>query len=283
MSGCIVSAFADEYADDFGEQLAVLRELGIPRIELRHINGKNVIELNETELDGVARALRTAGVTVSAIGSPIGKIRADEDIEGHIRAAGRIFAAARLLGTRYVRIFSLYPPRNAAAADWRDTVYRMTERLMTLAEGYGVTLCHENEAGIWGESPERCLELLRYFGGRLRCVFDMGNFVLAGYDPSAAYRILAPYIAYFHIKDALYAGAVVPAGCGEARIADILTQHEKYSGTAVAVTLEPHLQTFSGLNALTGRAFDNPYKYADRKAAFSDAYVRFKALMGGAI
>lgn len=281
MSGYILSAFADECADDFAGQLAALRELGIPRIELRHIDGKNVIDLSGREVDSAAAALARAGIAVSAVGSPLGKIRADGDIEEHLRAAQRIFAAARTFGARFVRVFSFYPPEGEG--DWRGAAFEATARLLDLADGYGVTLCHENEAGIYGESPERCRELLDAFGGRLRAVFDMGNFVLDGYDPAAAYRILAPYIAYFHIKDALYAGAVVPAGCGEARIADILTQHEKYAGTAVAVTLEPHLQTFSGLNALTGRAFDNPYKYADRKAAFSDAYVRFKALMGGAI
>ena len=89
---------------------------------------------------------------------------------------------------------------------------------MRLSEEHGVTLCHENEALIYGESPEKCLEILEYFNGRLKAVLDMGNFVLDGYNPMNAYKLLEKNIEYFHIKDALYAGAIVPAGKGEAQI-----------------------------------------------------------------
>ena len=280
MSGYILSAFADECADDFAGQLAALRELGIPHIELRHIDGKNVIDLSAREVDSAAAALARAGIAVSAVGSPLGKIRADGDMEEHLRAAQRIFAAARTFGARFVRVFSFYPPEGKG--DWRDTVYEATARLLDLADGYGVTLCHENEAGIYGESPERCRELLDAFGGRLRAVFDMGNFVLGGYDPLDAYRQLEPYIAYFHIKDALASGAVVPPGCGEAKIREILDRYEKTAGGTV-VTLEPHLETFAGLNALAGKTFVNPYRYPDRRTAFFDACARFRKLMGGRV
>lgn len=53
-------------------------------------------------------------------------------------------------------------------------------------------------------------------------MLDMGNFVLDGYDAWNAYKLLEEHIEYFHVKDSLAAGAVVPAGKGEARIADIL-------------------------------------------------------------
>jgi hypothetical protein len=45
------------------------------------------------------------------------------------------------------------------------------------------------------------------------------------------------------------------------------------------VSLEPHLELFSGLNALVGRAFENPYKYPDAKTAFTDAADRIKKLI----
>ena len=98
-----------------------------------------------------------------------------------------------------------------------------------LAREYGVTLCHENEAKIYGDVPSRCKELMEHFGGELKCVFDMGNFVLEGVDPYEAYKMLQDDIAYFHIKDALYAGAIVPAGRGEARIKDILDRDLMHS------------------------------------------------------
>ena len=107
----------------------------------------------------------------------------------------------------------------------------------------------------------------------------MGNFVLDGYEPISAYILLLEHIGYFHIKDALYAGAIVPAGKGEAKIKEILDDYKLNGGKDTFITLEPHLQTFSGLNALVGKSFDNPYKYDDQKAAFTDAVEKLKSLL----
>ena len=154
------------------------------------------------------------------------------------------------------------------------------EKMLLLARTSGVTLCHENEAKIYGDIPARCRELLDHFGGELKCVFDMGNFVLEGVDPfPSAYELLKPYIAYFHIKDSLAAGAIVPPGKGEAKIKEILSAHMQSAKEDFFVSLEPHLQTFSGLNALVGRSFENPYQYPDAKVAFADAVTKFKELI----
>ena len=156
------------------------------------------------------------------------------------------------------------------------------QKLINIADEYGVVLCHENEAGIYGESPENCLDILEHFQGKLKCVFDMGNFVLDGYEPYPyAYGMLKNHIEYFHIKDALYEGAIVPAGFGEARIKDALCDYLSSAGREVFVTLEPHLQTFAGLNALVGKAFDNPYKYENQQVAFDDDVEKFNMLMRG--
>lgn len=91
---------------------------------------------------------------------------------------------------------------------------------------------------------------------------------------------LRNYIEYFHIKDSLYAGAIVPAGKGEANIKEILQDFKKDMKKDTFITLEPHLQTFSGLNALVGKSFDNPYKYPDGKTAFCDAVEKIKSILG---
>lgn len=275
MKKFILSAFADEYDADFETQLAALQLFGIKYIELRFVDGINVADLSDGQIDRVKTLLDEYEIKVSAIGSPLGKIALDSDLESHFEKAKRVFRTANTLGVQNVRCFSFYPPAGKAIADCREEVLTQMGKLLDLAECYGVILCHENEAGIYGESPERCLDLLRHFGGRLKAVFDMGNFVLNGYDPMAALTLLQPYIQYFHIKDALYAGAIVPAGKGEACIAQILAF---YPADAV-VTLEPHLQTFSGLNALVGKAFENPYQYPDQKAAFTDAVACLREIL----
>ena len=276
MSQYILSAFADEYAASFDEQLQALSRFGVDFIEIRGVDGKNVSTLTDEEIRKVKQTLEIYGIRASAIGSPIGKITLDGDMHAHFAMARRVFAAAKLLGARYVRMFSFYAPAGKQITDCRAPVLDALKTLLDMADEYGVVLCHENEANIYGDVPERCLELAEHFGGRLKCVFDMGNFVLEGVEPKAAYQLLQKHVAYFHIKDALAAGAVVPPGKGEARIAEILAAHSAYANADFYVSLEPHLQTFDGLNALVGRGFENPYKYPDAKEAFADAVQKFR-------
>ena len=223
-----LSAFADEYADSFDGQLAICKELGIPCIELRFIDGKNICTVSDEVLDEVESKLKANGIGVSAIGSPIGKIKLDGDMAEHLALAERGFAIAKRLGAKYVRIFSFYLPDGKTREECKEEVFAAMENIIALAEKYNVIPCHENEAKIYGESPACCLELLQHFEGRLKAVFDMGNFVLDGHDPyPSAYNTLKDYIAYFHIKDSLFAGAIVPPGKGEAKIKEVLDDYRK--------------------------------------------------------
>ncbi len=275
----VLSAFADEYADGLKEQCEALKGFGYKYIELRGVNGKNVSVLSKEDVAEAKKVLSDYGIKVSSIGSPLGKIKLDEDINAHLETAKRVFETANELGVKNIRMFSFYLPAGKTREECRGQVFDELEKIVKLSEEYGVNLCHENEALIYGESPEKCLEILEYFGGRLKCVLDMGNFVLDGYNSWEAYKLLRKHIEYFHIKDALYAGAIVPAGKGEAQIKRILDDYKVNGEKDAFITLEPHLQTFSGLNALVGKTFENPYKYNDQKEAFTDAVAKLKELL----
>lgn len=213
MAKPILSAFADEYKTDFDGQLEGLKNFGIDFLELRFINGKNVANLTDEELFSVKNKLAENGIRVSAIGSPLGKIKTTDDIDAEMQKAERVFTIANELGVKNIRMFSFYLDEKLSPEENRKTVFASLEKMAKLASRYGVTLCHENEAKIYGESPKACREILDYFGGELKCVFDMGNFVLDNYKPYPdAYMLLREYIEYFHIKDSLYAGAIVPPG-----------------------------------------------------------------------
>ena len=280
MAKMVLSAFSDEYEESFEEQLIGMRELNIDHIELRHANGKNVSTLSSDEVKTVKRQLETYGIAVSAIGSPLGKIPLDGDFNAHLEKAKRTFETAASLGAEYVRIFSFYAPHGKAIGDCKDQVIDALTPLISLAEPYGITLCHENEARIYGDTPTRCLELMETFRGALKCVYDMGNFVLEQVDPyPESYEMLRDHIAYFHIKDALSQGAIVPPGRGDAKIYQILTAHRAFARHDFFVSLEPHLETFAGRDALVGRSFENPYRYTDRRTAFTDAVIKFRELM----
>ncbi len=277
MGEIVLSAFADEFSKELDRQIEAMNRFSIGWIELRGVDGKNVSDLTAAEAAEVGRRMAAGGVRASSIGSPLGKIAVDGDMAGHLERARRCFETANLLGTPLCRVFSFYLPKGSDPAAHREAVLERVGALLDLADKHGVTLCHENEAGIYGESPERCLDLLTAFGGRLRCVFDMGNFVLGGYPPyPAAYAALKPYIRYFHIKDALASGAIVPAGCGEAHIGDIVRDFRDSAEGPFFVSLEPHLVTFDGLKALTDRRFENPYVYETKELAFADAVARLR-------
>ena len=280
MSRPILSAFADEYKTDFDGQLEGLRNFGIEFMELRFVDGTNVAALTDDEVKTVKSKLKANNIRVSAIGSPLGKINTADDMDAEMAKAERVFKTACELETKNIRMFSFYLDENKTKEENRSIVFSSLERMVKLASKYGVVLCHENEAKIYGESPLACREILDYFGGEMKCVFDMGNFTLDSYKPYPdAYELLKGYIEYFHIKDSLSAGAIVPPGCGEAQIEELLEAHCAYSMKDYFITLEPHLQTFSGLNALVGKGFENPYKYETPELAFTDAVNKLKAII----
>lgn len=280
MSDFKLSAFADEYADSFEEQLQALEQFDIGNLELRHLNGKNISVLSKKEVEEAKKKMDALGIKASAIGSPIGKIKLNDNMDAHLETAKHIFESANIMDIKFVRIFSFYAPDGKNITDMKSEVFDALAKLITIAKEYGITLCHENEAKIYGDIPSRCREILDNFDGEIKCVFDMGNFILEGVEPYPyAYELLKKDIAYFHIKDAFAEGTIVPAGKGDAKIKEILMAHKQYANADFFVSLEPHLQTFSGLNALVGRSFKNPYQYADAKSAFADAVIKFKELI----
>src|SRR5260370_14830848 len=79
-----ISAFADEISADLDEQIAVLRGEGIGHLDLRGVWGTNVLDLSDAQVAQIRQALSAAGILVSAIGSPIGKVPIDRDFDPHV-------------------------------------------------------------------------------------------------------------------------------------------------------------------------------------------------------
>lgn len=280
MSNWIISAFADEHSPNLAGQIAALQSFDISYIELRFADGKNVADLTIQEAKQAKNMLDDGGIRVSALGSPLGKINLGDDFEAHMDMAKRVFETANILQTGKIRMFSFYLHEGKSRSLCRGEVIDKLGVLLDAADDFGVKLCHENEGEIYGETPEQCLDLLESFGGRLGCVFDMGNFAFKGCKAwPDGYELLKQYITYFHIKDALAAGAIVPAGCGEACIGQILHAYRDEFKKDVLLTIEPHLQTFDGLNKLVGNTFENPYQFPTAQDAFAEGVRCTKALL----
>jgi len=249
-----LSAFADEIALDFDEQLAVLAAEDIHWLELRSAWGKNVTTFEQPELERIAQALRNCNIHVSAIGSPIGKSLITDPFDRELRRFVRTLEIACFFGTSYIRIFSFFLPPNTPHRQHRDEVLRRLEHFANLAQRYNITLLHENEKEIYGDTAERCADLLTTIGApNLQAAFDPANFVQCGVKPfTEAYPLLRPYIAYLHIKDARFAdGQVVVAGAGDGEVAEVLTALHS-SGYVGYASLEPHLSASGRFNGFTG-------------------------------
>ncbi|GGH85994.1 sugar phosphate isomerase/epimerase [Pullulanibacillus pueri] len=248
-----LTAFADEISADFNVQLDTLQEEGIRHIEFRGAWDTGVLKLSDEELDRVQVMMEERGFKLSSIGSPIGKIKITDDFEPHLKDFERALALAKRFNVPYIRIFSFFIPEGKDPADYRDEVMRRMTELVRRAEEAGITLLHENEKEIYGDTAERCLDLFQTCASpRFRCAFDPANFVQCGVQPfTEAYPLLKPYIEYLHIKDALFKdNSVVPAGEGDGQVKEVLQamKERDYDGF---LSLEPHLAqagTYSGFS-----------------------------------
>ena len=252
MKYALISGFADEIAGDVDTQFRVLGKLGIGYFEPRGIDGKNIANLTDEEVERLKGKMKACGIKASSIGSPIGKVKLEEDFEGHFRQFQRVVEIAGQLGAKYIRMFSFY---HEGGAEWtegeRAEVLSRLGRMIAYAAERDVVLLHENEKDIYGDTAERCADLMEELGcGHFRAVFDPANFVQCGQDTWEAFEKLKGHIAYLHIKDALLAdGRVVPAGGGDGNVERILRSllETGYDGF---LSLEPHLGSFDGLKDL---------------------------------
>lgn len=242
-----ISGFSDEIAPDTKTQFEVLNKLGICYFEPRGVDGKNISELNDDEAASLKNVMDKYKIKVSSIGSPIGKIKLSDDFNEHFELFKRVVKTAKILNTRYIRIFSFYHDGDEWTADERATIINNLSRMIDYARENDVVLLHENEKGIYGDIADRCEDLMKeLYCDNFKAVFDPANFVQCGQDTKEAYAQMKDYIEYMHIKDALADGRVVPAGSGIGNVKYILKDlfDNGYNGF---LSLEPHLGSFEGL------------------------------------
>lgn len=249
-----LSGFGDEIDDDPRIQIAVLQALGANHIEVRSAWGTNIVDLDGGQLQELKSLLVAAGMGVSAIASPIGKVDVSLPVDHEVTRLRRAVNAARILDCRYIRIFSFYYGEGVQAASIRDAVIERMRALAAVAEDAGVVLLHENEKDIFGDTPERVLDIIETVASpSLKVAWDAANFVQVGVKPyDEGYAKLRPHLRYLQVKDARFADAsVVPAGEGDG---DLLrtVQALKADGYQGFASLEPHLAGAHGLGGFSG-------------------------------
>ncbi len=261
-----LSAFADEISQNPLEQIDVLISHGIRHIEFRAIHGTNVLDLDDEQHEAFRGLLRARGFGLSALGSPIGKIRITEAFDNHLLRFGRALDLADFYETPRIRVFSFYiPPGDDPAAHREEVVARMKE-LSRRAESRGATLLLENEKGIYGDTAERVADLLEAVDSpALVHAFDPSYYVEVGQDIDRAWSLLHARVRHFHVKD--YDARThrnVPAGAGDGQI-PILLERAVAGGYDGFLVLEPHLVV-----AEISFGFTGPARFADAVTALKN-------------
>ncbi len=271
-------AFADEASPNRGEQIRALRENGISLLEIRGVDGINIANLSFQAAASFRSELDAEGISVWSVGSPAGKTLITQDFSDEQRQFEHLLRMADIFGASCIRLFSFYGTEGEER--WFPEVARRLETFVSMAKGSGVVLCHENEKGIYGDSASRCLEIHKAVPA-LKAVFDPANFVQCGQDVMEAWRILAPYVYYGHIKDCTADGRVVPPGDGVGALRTYLPLF--IAGGGEVLTLEPHLAEFVGLAGLEGEGnrsvVGQTMRFESNRAAFDYAASKLKSIL----
>ena len=277
MANFILSAFADEASEDLSGQIAALRRNGIRYIEPRSIGGA-LLEKTDAELQEIAETFSAAGIRVSSLGSPIGKYPIDKPFEDHLVQFRRALQVCRIFGTKNMRMFSFFVPQNRLA-ECRDEVLRRMRILLAEAKEAGITLCHENEFGIYGQNPNEVKDLLTSLPG-LRGVFDPANYVTNGQDPIEGMKVTLPSLEYLHIKDAVMAKkSIVPSGKGDGRIDEAIRLADAARKGETFLSVEPHLFEFLAYKQIDQHELKNEYTFTTADEAFDCAVASLKEIL----
>lgn len=249
-----LSAFADEISPDLKTQIEVLRSENIHCIDFRSAWNINVLDLSDEQVIQARELLNSNGIQVAAIGSPIGKVPIDTPFEEYMERFERALTVAEMLDTRHIRIFSFYPTSNQPdTIAHREKVLHFLHEMTARASAAQVTLLHENEKDIYGDTIARNVDLLQSIDHpNFRAAFDPANYLQCQQVPYPdAYEAIRPWLSYVHVKDVAPDGTLVVAGEGAARWRELL-QRLRDDGYSGYLALEPHLalsgkyQGFSG-------------------------------------
>lgn len=252
----------DEVSPDLEKSLRFMAEHGLRQVELRVVNGKNVMKLTEAEASQAASLVRKMKFRVSNLATPIYKV----DIPGHKtqEGAGDSFGAefpfeeqknllkkaislARIFDTKVLRIFTFW--RIPKPEEVFDDVVRHLRELIPIAREGGVILGVENEHACnigTGKEAGRLLKALN--DPVIQLVWDPGNAFLLGETPypNGYNHVRGGRIVHIHIKDALARkGPGVDAAQGSAIWAPVGKGKIDYVGQFAALRRDGYRNTIS--------------------------------------
>jgi sugar phosphate isomerase/epimerase len=257
MYNFIISGFSDEICCDFEDQLKTVKEIGLTHISIRGLGKENIDGCSLEKVENYVKPLlKKYEVNVSSIGSSIGKIpmhevQSEKDFNKYLDHVEHVAKIAEILDTTYIRFFSFFIPEDDDPFKYSKEIIDKINKIVNIFERYSLTGLLENEQNTYGDTAARGLELMKNIDNTgFAALFDFANYLHCGEDPLECYKIMKPYIRYFHVKDAKFGNRdSVICGSGDGKIAEILQMaaDDGYNGF---LTLEPHLVPFQLLKSL---------------------------------
>lgn len=257
----------DEVSPKLDEALEWIRARGFRHVEIRMVDGFNIMNATDEQLDGIRRRVEEAGLFISGIASPVFKCPLDPDrpvqtgdtfgqsaadtVEDHFRLLDRAFRIAGRLGTSRIRIFSFWREMEPEAHE--DEIVEHLAKAAAAAERAGIVLLLENEPSCNGGHANEVGRLAeRVDSPALRVLWDPGNEAYTGRRAFPdGYDCVKHVLAHVHLKDAAVTEAgsrCVPIGRGTVDFAGQFAALAK-AGYDGLFTIETHYVPDGGTQA----------------------------------
>jgi len=214
-----IAAITDEFSPSLARALPVMREIGMSAAELRVIDGKNILDLDQEALERAKQLLDEAGMPVVSIASPILKCVLEGGPELDRRFEHDVFASkhkladqprlmdraveiAHFFGARIIRVFSYW--RTVEPERCHESIARALQDLTRIARRESLIVGLENEHACNVATAAETSRILQLVAEpELMVVWDPANAFISGEDayPTGYDLLPAGRIAHVHAKD----------------------------------------------------------------------------------
>ena len=265
-----LAGFADEAGNSLDEQISALKENGVLGLELRSIDGKNVADFTTEQAKEYNKKLVDNGIETWSIGSPLGKAEITVHFNEYADKVKRVCETANIFGAEKIRMFSFFNAYNE-----RAKVVDYLSKMVEIGNSFGVSMCHENEKEVYGDTADRVQDLMDSVKG-LKFIYDPANFVQMNEPADKTLEMFHSKVEYFHIKDVIKAtDELVPAGHGDGNIHKLVAMLDR----DVTLTLEPHLMAFDAFKDIDNTEMKHRFHFGSNSEAFSFACTELKKIL----
>ena len=218
----LLSGFADEAAQQktLTEQFVAFAALGLNHYTIRFVNAghgiKNVMDLDDAEVDRVRQMQAEYGLRVASIGSPIGKVKLVDTEDGTSNRfvpfadylendLQRACDLALAFDTKLIRGFSFYPPKHDEVRKHLALAVDQIASIVDKCASHDLVFGLEVEANLVGRSGSLLNEIWQQINHpALVLIYDAANLLSQGYTPEASiaeYEQMKAGLGWVHVKD----------------------------------------------------------------------------------